>query len=81
MQINNDQIVSLTVNAESEFSVGGCENCGDKLGCDVFMCAANTKSGDMDFYVIALCIHCRNAYFNADPLPEGCRDLYKIMGE
>ena len=79
MKIENTVITSLSVPETSEFRWGGCENCNNKLGNDVYKCKAHFDGiGDDAYYDVFLCHGCVNYYHNGGWLPEDCKNVFNI---
>ena len=72
-----DLVDSIEVPEEMEFRYGGCENCANNLGNNVYKVKAHVR-GFTDYYDLFLCHGCVCTYYNADPLPEDCKNAFEL---
>lgn len=75
MKINDQLILALDSEEESQFRWRGCDNCNNGLGNDVYECKAHTKE---DYYEIFLCSSCLCAYHNGDELDDECKNRFEV---
>jgi hypothetical protein len=84
MKINNKKVVGIEYSKEKYFAYGGCENCANGLGNNVYDCKAfietRLDNGNFDYYEIQLCSACIIAYqlYHIDTcLPDYFAGYYK----
>jgi len=75
MEIDGTKILSLEISEEPHFSWRGCDNCGNRLGNNVYDCNAYFKE---DYFEIALCEMCILAHEYGEELDSECMNKFEV---
>ena len=79
MRIDNREVRSMCPSEDRELKPQGCKNCSRGKLQEVRYTKLFAEGIERDdYYPVYLCWDCVCAYFNADPLPDNCKNVFEI---